>query len=205
MSETTQRQNIKNLQLRAKLPLIFRVLAIFAIAATVFAIGIGFYQSRNNREFRMKSLPAELSQDVVAEVNGYERRESDGEKLKYYIKADKARTYTDNHQELENAFIQVFDESGENSDKISSATAIYVPAKDESKNFTAYFAGNVIIESRDALRVKTEQLTYHKETEIAEAEELIEFARENVTGKSTGATVKLKDKTIELLRDFDII
>ena len=204
MSEITQRQNIKNLQFRAKLPFIFRVLAIFAIAATVFAIGIGFYQSRNNREFRMKSLPAELSQDVVAEVNGYERRETDGERLKYYIKADKARTFTDNHQELENAFIQVFDETGENSDKLSSATAIYIPAKDESKNFTAYFAGNVNIESRDALRVKTEQLTYYKETEIAEAEELIEFSRENVTGKSTGAIVKLKDKTIELLKDVEI-
>jgi lipopolysaccharide export system protein LptA len=172
-----KQQNIKNLQFRAKLPIAFRVLAIFAIALTIFAIGIGFYLSRNNREFRMKSLPAELSQDVVAEVSGYERRETDGEKLKYYIKADKARTFTDNHQELENAFIQVFDETGENSDKISSATAIYVPAKDESKNFTAYFAGNVNIESRDALKVKTEQLTYYKETE---------------------------DKTIELLKDVEI-
>jgi lipopolysaccharide export system protein LptA len=203
MPETKQ-QNLKNLQLRAKLPLVFRVLAIFAIAATVFAIGIGFYSSRNNREFRMKSLPAELSQDVVAEVVGYERRETDGEKLKYYIKADRAKTFTDNHLELENAFIQVFDETGENSDKISSATAIYVPATDDSKNFTAYFAGNVNIETRDALKVKTEQLTYNKETEIAEAEELVEFSRENVAGKSTGAIVKLKDKTIELLKDVEI-
>jgi lipopolysaccharide export system protein LptA len=196
--------NLKNLQLRAKLPLVFRVLAIFAIVATFLAIGIGFYSSRNNREFRMKSLPTELSQDVVAEVVGYERRETDGEKLKYYIKADRAKIFTDNHLELENAFIQVFDENGENSDKISSASAIYVPAKDDSKNFTAYFAGNVHIETRDALRVKTEQLTYNKETETAEAEELIEFARENVAGKSIGAIVRIKDKTIELLRDVEI-
>jgi lipopolysaccharide export system protein LptA len=197
-------QNIKNLQLRAKLPLIFRVLAIFAMAATVLAIVFGFYSARNNREFRMKSLPAELSKNVVAEVVGYERRETDGERLKYYIKADKARTFTDNHQELENAFIQVFDDAGENSDKISSATAIYIPAAEESKNFTAYFAGNVQIETRDALRVKTEQLTYNKETEIAEAEELIEFSRENVAGKSLGAIVKMRDKTIELLKDVEI-
>ncbi|HXH70567.1 MAG TPA: LPS export ABC transporter periplasmic protein LptC [Pyrinomonadaceae bacterium] len=197
-------QNLKNLQLRAKLPSVFRVLAIFAFAATVLTIGIGFYSSRNSREFRMKSLPAELSQDVIAEVVGYERRETDGEKLKYYIKADRAKTFTDNHQELENAFIQIFDETGENSDKISSATAIYVPATDDSKNFTAYFAGNVDIETRDALRVKTEQLVYNKETEIAEAEELIEFSRENVAGKSIGAIVRIKDKTIELLKDVEI-
>ena len=200
----TKPQNIKNFKLRAKLPLIFRVLAIFALVATVAAIGIGFYLSRNNREFRMKSLPAELSKDVVAEVVGYERRETDGEKLKYYIKADRAKTFTDNHLELENAFIQIFDETGENSDRISSATAIYVPTADDSKNFTAYFAGNVDIETRDALKVKTEQLAYNKETEIAEAEEPIQFSRENVTGKSLGAIVKIKDKTIELLRDVEI-
>ena len=200
----TKPQNINNFKLRAKLPLIFRVLAIFALIATVAAIGIGFYLSRNNREFRMKSLPAELSKDVVAEVVGYERRETDGEKLKYYIKADRAKTFTDNHLELENAFIQIFDETGENSDRISSATAIYVPTADDSKNFTAYFAGNVDIETRDALKVKTEQLAYNKETEIAEAEELIQFSRENVTGKSLGAIVKIKDKTIELLRDVEI-
>ena len=200
----TKPQNINNFKLRAKLPLIFRVLAIFALVATVAAIGIGFYLSRNNREFRMKSLPAELSKDVVAEVVGYERRETDGEKLKYYIKADRAKTFTDNHLELENAFIQIFDETGENSDRISSATAIYVPTADDSKNFTAYFAGNVDIETRDALKVKTEQLAYNKETEIAEAEEPIQFSRENVTGKSLGAIVKIKDKTIELLRDVEI-
>lgn len=200
----TNPQNIKNLQVRAKLPAIFRGVAIFAILATIFAIGYGFYLSRNNREFRMKSLPAELSENVVAEVNGYERRETDGETLKYFIKADKAKAFSDNHLELENAHIEVFDDTGINSDKITSATAIYVPATDNTKNFTAYFAGNVQIESRDALQVKTEQLTYHKESETAEAEELIEFARENIVGKSVGATIKLRDKTVELLKDVEI-
>lgn len=204
MPETVQRQDIKKLQARAKLPAVFRASAIIALAATIAAIGVGFYLSKNNREFRMKSLPAELSKNVVAEVNGYERRESDGERLKYYIKADKAKAFTDNHLELENAFIQVFDDAGANSDRISSANAIYVPAADDSKNFTAYFSGNVDIETRDALSVKTEQLSYNKETEIAEAEEAVEFSRENVTGKSTGATVKMRDKTIELLKDVEI-
>ncbi len=103
MSETP-RQNLKNLQLRARMPLIIRVAAVFALAATIIAIGIGFYRSRNNQEFRMKGYPTELSKDVVAQVNGYERRETDGDVVKYYIKADKATTFTDNHQELENVF-----------------------------------------------------------------------------------------------------
>ena len=72
----------------------------------------------------MKSLPANLSKDVTAEVNGYERRETEGDVVKYYIKADKATTFTDNHPELENVFLQVFDETGEKSDRIQAAKAI---------------------------------------------------------------------------------
>jgi lipopolysaccharide export system protein LptA len=202
MPETPYR-NLKNYQFRAQMPLIIRVVAIVALAATIIAVGIGFYRNRNNQEFRMKSLPATLSKDVLAEVNGYERRETDGDVMKYYIKADKATTYTDNHQELENVFLQVYSETGDTSDQIKAQKAVYVPA--ENKNFTAYFAGDVNIETRDALKVKTEQLTYKKETEIAEAEEFIEFSRENVSGKSLGATVNIKNKTLELLRDVEIV
>ena len=198
-----QEKKIQNFQLRARMPLIIRVAAVFALAATIVAIGVGFYRSRNNQEFRMKGYPTELSKDVVAEVNGYERRETDGDVVKYYIKADKATTFTDNHQELENVFLQVFNETGETSDQIKAQKAVYIPA--ENKNFTAFFAGDVNVETRDGLRVKTEQLAYNKETEIANADELIEFSRENVAGKSFGAIVKTKEKTLELLRDVEIV
>jgi LPS export ABC transporter protein LptC len=198
-----QTNKIQNFRFRAQMPLIVRVIAIVALAATIIAIGVGFYRNRNNQEFRMKSLPATLSKDVEAVVTGYERRETDGDVVKYYIKADKATTYTDKHQELENVFLQVFDETGGASDQIRAQKAIHIPG--ENKNFTAYFAGDVNIETRDALRVKTEQLTYKKETEIAEAEELIEFSRENVSGKSLGAKVNIKNKTLELLRDVEIV
>ena len=200
--ETVQRKNIKNLELRAKMPLIFRVLAIFALAATLIGIGIGFYRAYGYKEFRMKGLPTELSENVMAEVSGYERRESEGDVVKYYIKADKAKTFTDNHQELEGVFLQVYDDTGEKFDQMTAAKAIYIPA--ENKNFTAFFAGNVNIETRDNLKVKTDQLTYKKETETAVAEEAIEFSRENIAGKSVGAIVKIQDKTLELLKDVEI-
>ncbi|MEO8071642.1 MAG: LptA/OstA family protein [Acidobacteriota bacterium] len=200
--ETVQRKNIKNLELRAKMPLIFRVLAIFALAATLIGIGIGFYRAYGYKEFRMKGLPTELSENVMAEVSGYERRESEGDVVKYYIKADKAKTFTDNHQELENVFLQVYDETGEKFDQMTAQKAIYIPA--ENKNFTAFFAGDVNIETRDNLKVKTDQLTYKKETETAVAEEAIEFSRENIAGKSVGAIVKIQGKTLELLKDVEI-
>jgi LPS export ABC transporter protein LptC/lipopolysaccharide transport protein LptA len=197
-----KRKNVKNLEFRARLPLYVRGFAVFGLIITVLIIGLGFYLSRNNREFRMKNFPAALSKDVVAEVSNYERRETEDGVLKYYLKADHARTFADNHQELENVFLQVFDETGAGYDTITANKAVYIPA--ENKNFTAYFAGNVNIQTRDALIVKTEQLTYTKENEIAEAEEAVYFERENVSGKSNGARVLIRDKRLELLRDVEI-
>jgi LPS export ABC transporter protein LptC/lipopolysaccharide transport protein LptA len=197
-----QRKKVNNLKLRAKTPAYFRALALAALAVTILAIGYGFYQNSGTKDFRMKGMPTQLSKDVVAVVNGFERREVEGDTVKYYIKADKATTFSDNHQELENVYLEVYNAENENPDKITGNRAIYIPA--ENKNFNAYFTGAVNIETRDGLRIKSEQIGYDKATEIAESEELVEFARENISGKSTGARVFVKDKRLELLSQVEI-
>src|ERR1044071_46683 len=93
-----KRPNIQKLQKRANLPKYFRIGAIFALCLTVLAIGIGFYLARKTTDFRLKPGDVKLSKDVIAEVNGYERTETDGDVKKFYIKADKATTFSDNHQ-----------------------------------------------------------------------------------------------------------
>ena len=197
-----KRPNINKLRKHADLPRYFRIGALIALAATILAIGIGFYLGRHRSEFRLKPEHAKLSKDVTSEVNGFERTEIDGNVKKYYIKAGKMTTFADNHMEFENVYMQIFDEFGDKSDQITSEKGIYIPADD--KNFTAYFAGNVNIETRDALKVKTGQIFYKKETETAEAEELVEFERHNVAGKSIGAFVKIKEKQLELMKDVEI-
>ena len=89
MSEA-KTKDLRKYHVRAKVPKYFRVAAVGALILTVLAVGIGFYRARNRAEFRMQGFPTELSKDVIAEVNGYERRETEGSTLKYYIKADKA-------------------------------------------------------------------------------------------------------------------
>ena len=178
-----------------------RYASVALSVAAVVAIAISFYRSRQDQEFRMKGFPTSLSQDVVATVEGYERTEYDEGKRKYYIKADRATTFADNHQELENVFLQVFGDA-EQTDTITAGKAVYVP--EENKNFTAYLAGAVKIETRDALTVRTEQVTYKKADESAAAEEWVEFDRDNIAGKAFGANVRVPQRSIELLRDVEI-
>lgn len=188
--------------MRASLPKVFGAAAAVALATVIGLIAYSVFIRKPDPTFRMASFPANLSEDVVAIVNGYERREIDEGRTKYYIRADKATSFADNHQELENVFLEVYSDDGAASDKISALKAVYVPA--ENKNFTAYFAGSVNIDTRDQLNVKTEQLTYTKETDEAVADEAVEFHRANVSGRSFGAIVRAREKVVELLKDVEI-
>jgi len=187
--------------LRAKLPTYIRYVAAGIFALALLAVVIGFYRSRNP-EFRMKGFPTSLSKDVIASVSGYERRETEGGQVKYYIKADKATTFSDNHQELENVYLQVFADDAASSDQITAAKAVYVP--EENKSFTGYFAGDVDIQTRDGLKVNTQQVTYKKSDESVFVDEAVTFSRDNLRGSSFGALVKMAEKRLELLKDVKI-
>jgi LPS export ABC transporter protein LptC/lipopolysaccharide transport protein LptA len=194
-------KNITSLNLRAQLPKYFRIAAIAVLGLTLIAVGIGYYRAKSNPEFRMSGFPTELSKDVIATVHGYERRETDGEVLKYYIKADTATTFTDNHQELENVYLQVFNSDG-STDEITAGKAIYIP--EENKNFTGYFAGRVAVSTRDKLNLHTEQITYSKAADTVTAEENVEFDRHNIKGRSFGGSLNLAKKFLQLNRDVKI-
>ena len=195
--EKTGNLNKKDINLvgfRANLPKILGGVAIAGLIAAGIWVIISFL-TQKEPPFVLNGKEVQLSKDVTGEVYGYERRETEGDIIKYYVKADKATTFSDDHQELENVLIQVYDEKGVKYDKITSNTAIYLPNSNDSKLFAAQFRGNVNVESKDGLEVKTELITYNRETEIAETSEPVDFQRDNVKGKSIGATViSKKDK-----------
>jgi len=194
--------NLKDLHFRAKLPKYFRYSAVGLLCLAVLVITVGFFRERSRTTFHLLPKDTQLSKDVVAEVNGYERLETDGDKPKYYVKADKATTFSDNHQEMENVFFQLYDDDGNPGDKMTAAKALYIP--EQNKNFTAYLAGGVNIDTRDALKISTEHIRYTRAEDIAEADESVEFERENVRGKAFGARVHIGEKKVELLKDVDV-
>ena len=193
--------NIKSYELRANLPRFAGYVALAAIAATIIILGASYYQGHTRSEFKLKSEHTHLSTDVVAEVNNYERLETDQGTAKYYIKADHAKTFSDNHQELQNLYLEVYGNNGETT-KLTGQDALYVP--EEDKNFTAYLKGEVNVDTPQGLKVKTSNVVYTKKTEVAQADEQVDFERGTIKGRSTGATIRVGDKQIDLLKDVEI-
>ena len=198
----TNPHNLKQYRVRATLPFYFRISAVAAIVVAVIVVGIGFYRERSKAAFKLKSEHTQLSSDVVTEVSGYERLESDDGVAKYLIRAGHAKTFTDNHLELQGVYLELYGSDGVTKDKMSAESALYIPG--ENKNFTTYLKGNVEIDTSDELQINTNSITYTRETETAEIDEAVSFARGNIRGKSFGATANMAEKRLELLKDVEI-
>src|SRR2546421_663091 len=171
--------------------MLFRIGAIAAIAVAILTVVAGFFHERSKSPFRLKGEHASLSSDVTAEINNYERLETENGVSKYYVKADSARTFSDNHQEMRNLYLEVYNDGRTSSDRMTAEKALYVP--EEDKNFTAYLNGNVRILTRDELKVDTNNLVYTRRTQVADLDEAVDFEWRNIKGHSLGAALRMAD------------
>jgi LPS export ABC transporter protein LptC/lipopolysaccharide transport protein LptA len=185
--------------LRARFPLVIRVLALVVLVAGIIFVGISYYRLRNNEPFRMRGADPELSKQVVSVVEGYERRVTEGDRLRLLVRASRDITFADGHHELEDVHLEAYPAEGDKADQISARRSIY----DEEKGVIS-FIGDVNVETRDALRAQTENIVYNQKSEIAETAVPISFERENVSGHATGAVVDSKNKRLELRNDVEI-
>ena len=190
---------------RARLPVVARVLALCALVAGLVYVGISYYRNRNNEPFRMRGEAPELSKQVTSVIEGYERRVMDGEKLKLLVTAARDITFSDNHHELEEVRLESYPDTGDKPDKISAQRAIYLPDERDSTKARVWFAGDVRMETRDALKAATEKISFDQGTEVAETDAPITFERENVRGSATGAVLDARHKKLDLHRDVEII
>src|SRR6266498_445695 len=198
MQEVTRRRAMA-IGLRARVPLVARIVALVLLVAGLAFVGISYYRLRNNKPFRLKSETPELSKEVTGIIEGYEQRVTKGDRLYLLVKASRDITFSDNHHELENVSLAVYPATGDKPDQIAANRAIYDP-----KTSVISFIGSVKIETKDALKVNTESLTFDQNSEVAQTDAPISFSRENVTGHSTGAIVESKTKKLELKKDVEI-
>ncbi|HEX3248512.1 MAG TPA: LPS export ABC transporter periplasmic protein LptC [Pyrinomonadaceae bacterium] len=192
MQELTRRRAIA-LGLRAKVPVITRIVAFALLVSGIAVVGISYYKLRNAEKFKAKSEKPELSKEVTGVVEGYEQRVTKNDRLYLHLKASRDVTFSDGHHELENINMAVYPPEGETPDQISAARAIYQPDSN-----VLSFMGNVKIETKEKLKVNTEALSFDQSSGIAQTDSPVAFERENVSGTSVGAVVEQKAKRLTL-------
>ena len=198
MQELVRKRAIA-LGLRARVPMITRLVAFALLVSGIALVGVSYYKLRNVGKFKPRSEKPELSKEVTGEVNGYEQRVTKNDRLYLLVKASHDKTFSDGHHELTNVSMQVFPPTGDVPDQISSAHAVYVP----DTNILS-FSGNVRIETKDKLKVATETLSFDQNSGVGQTDAAVTFERENVSGKSIGAVVEQKSKRLELKKDVEI-
>src|SRR5712692_10319158 len=200
MQAVTRKRRISAVDLRARVPALARGLALLLLIAGAIFVGVSYYKMRNNTPFRMKSEATALSKEITGIINGYEQRitNPDG-RLYLWLRAARDVTYADGHHELEDVNLQIFPPAGDKPDQITSTRSLY-----DQKNGLIQFDGNVQIETHDALKVKTESILYHQDSEVAETSQPVTFERENVSGRATGAMVDDKNKRLELRSEVEV-
>src|SRR5215213_11370577 len=161
MQEVTRKRAIA-LGLRAKVPVITRLVAFALLVSGIAVVGISYYKLRNVEKFKAKSEKPELSKEVTGRVEGYEQRVTKNARLYLLVKASRDITFSDGHHELENVSLAVYPPEGETPDQISATRAIYQPS-----NNVVSFEGNVKIETKDKLKVNTESLSFDQNSGVA--------------------------------------
>ena len=198
MQEVNRRRAIA-LGLRAKVPMIARLMAVALLVSGLTVVAISYLKLRGVAKFKAKSEKPELSKDVTWVVEGVEQRVMKNDRLYLLVTASRDITYSDSHHELENISMAVYPPEGETPDQISAARAIYQP----NSNIIS-FNGNVKIETKEKLKVGTESLSFDQNNGVAHTDSPVSFERENVSGTSIGAVVEQKSKRLELKKEVQL-
>jgi LPS export ABC transporter protein LptC len=199
MEAVTRKRRISAVDLRARVPTIARIFALFLLVAGTIFVGVSYIKMRNRQPFRLRSGAPALSKEVTGVMNGYEQRLTKDNRLYLWLRAARDVTYSDGHHELEQVNLQVFPPAGDKPDQIVADRSLY-----DQQNGLLQFNGNVQIDTHDALKVKTDALLYHTKTKAGETSSPVTFERENVSGKAAGAVVDNTNKRLELRNDVEI-
>src|SRR5437899_10629268 len=113
MQEVNRKKRITAVDLRARVPVIARGLALLLLIGGAIFVGVSYYKMRNNTPFRLKSEAPALSKEITGIINGYERRITRNDRLYLWLRAARDVSYADGHHELESVNLQVIPEKGE--------------------------------------------------------------------------------------------
>src|SRR5437870_12715499 len=144
MEVVTRKKRITAVDLRTRVPVIARALALFLLVTGTIFVAVSYYKMRNHQPFRLRGEAPALSKEITGIINGYEQRITKDNRLYLWLRATRDVTYADGHHELEQVNLQVFPPAGDKPDQISSDRAIYI---NDGPSRSGQFTGNVQIET----------------------------------------------------------
>ena len=184
--------------LRDKLYYLARLVSLAVLVSVAGMLVIAFIK----RGSRLQPPPpldrgiSRLSEKVVAITEGYDYSRNENGKLQFRLMAARDISYADGHHELEKMTLITYDPNGSERGRIVADQAVYQPDKDE-----VTFNGHVAANDATGLEVRSEALTYHRESGVANSEVAINFKRGEMTGSAVGAILHTKEKKLALLKD----
>lgn len=194
-----RKRKVSGIGLRIAAPKLARVLALLLLAGGVAAIVISYWRLKDNEEWRMRARQAQLSTEVVGDITNLEHREMKNGRLWVLLKADRDLKFSDGHHKLENVNLEVYPEHGDRPDKITSRETL---TNEDNTQFL--FTGSVVIETRDQMKVMTEQVEYDIKNEFGNVTAPVNFERENIHGRADTGTLSAKNKKLILKGGVEI-
>lgn len=202
--QEVQRKRAVLIGLRARVPLVLRVVAGAALIGILVYAGVSLYRNKKQKDFTLINGKPELSRQVVSTVEGYERRVTDGDRLTLLVTAARDITYSDHHHELEQVKLESYPAGATQPNRVTAARAIYLPPANGAEQGIITFTGQVAMESQNGLVAHSETVVYDSQAEMAHTTDPITFSRENISGQAVGAKVDSKNERLELNKDVRI-
>lgn len=202
--QEVQRKRAVLIGLRARVPLVLRVVAGAALIGILVYAGVSLYRNKKQKDFTLINGKPELSRQVISTVEGYERRVTDGDRLTLLVTAARDITYSDNHHELEQVKLESYPAGATQPNRVTAARAIYLPPANGAEQGIITFTGQVAMESQNGLVAHSETVIYDSQAEMAHTTDPITFSRENISGQAVGAKVDSKNERLELNKDVQI-
>src|ERR1041384_6230135 len=112
MQEVRRRRDVVLLGVRARAPLVARVLALLLLVVGLVYVGITYNKARKQKSFIMFPRAAELSTRIVSRVENYEQRVADGDRLSMLLRATLYLSYDDGHHELQDVHLEYYTKTG---------------------------------------------------------------------------------------------
>src|ERR1044072_5308008 len=150
--------------LRERLYYIARLLSLAVLVGVAGILVIAFIKrgSRIQPPPSVDKGKSRLSEKVVAITEGYDYSRNEQGRLQFRLMAARDISYADGHHELEKMTLITFDPNGGERGRIVADQAVYQPDKDE-----VAFTGHVAANDATGLEVRSEALTYHRESGVA--------------------------------------